>query len=556
MSNNTVMLTPHKKVVWFAVISRLFILFLSAAFNFIIPDHDADAFRSPRDPNDEEQSSLDAFVKYLFGGLVRWDAQYFIHIALYGYTYENCLAFFPLYPLSIRILAGCLYCILEGFISRYFVFILSSVVVNFITFVLSASVLYRLSLQVLKHEQLAYKATVLYCVNPASIFFVAPYSETLFSCLTFYGMLMCGNGSTKNFSVGCGLPFGLGAVQRSNGILNLGFIVHEKMKQFFKFVMPDIVTKARHLDSFLLAPLLLTTSIIFLISFIGEIIVSITPFVMFQGYGYYKFCIVPEHNLPDFLVSYAETNDLRLPGTASLKHLVDHKDHWCNNSVPLAYSYIQDRYWNVGFLRYYHWKQIPNFLLAMPIVWIILTHAYRFVKQHPHLCYTFGLWEDEFYTDPKVTEKFKFQMKQNKMKFAPGMFVYVVHVVFLTVFCTLCIHVQVTTRIITSASPILYWFTAYHFIKIPVFVEKEEEEEIVGGRKSVRFASRLCRISTNKQANALEEGVDSLENLQSRWKVFILTDPAPSREAKLIQYYYLLYIILGSALFSNFFPWT
>lgn len=551
------MLTPHKKVVWFAVISRIFILFLSATFNFIIPDHDADAFRSPQYPDDEEQLSLDSFVKCLFGGLVRWDAQYFIHIALYGYTYENCLAFFPLYPLSIRILAACLYYILEGFISHYFIFVLSSVVVNFITFVLAASVLYRLSLQVLKNEQLAYKAAVLYCVNPASIFFVAPYSETLFSCLTFYGMLMCGNGSTKTFSAGCGLPFGLGAVQRSNGILNLGFIVHEKLKHFLKFVLPDIVSKARHVDSLLLAPLLLTTPVLFLISFVGEIIVSVTPFVIFQGYGYYKFCIVPEHNLPDAIVSYAETNHLRLPGTTSLKHIVDHKDHWCNSSVPLAYTYIQDHYWNVGFLRYYHWKQIPNFLLAMPIVWIILTYAYRFVKQHPHLCYTLGLWEDESYSDPKVTEKLKIQMKQNKIKFAPGMFVYVVHAVFLTVFCTTCAHVQVTTRIITSASPVLYWFTAYNFLKMPASTKEEaEEEENATGRNAVHFARRLYRISTCRQGNELEEGVDSLKNLQSRWKVFILTDSAPNREAKLIRCYFLSYIILGTALFSNFLPWT
>jgi phosphatidylinositol glycan class V len=551
------MLTPHKKVIWFAVISRLFIILLSVAFNFIIPDHDADAFRSPEDPSDKEKSSADAFVKFLFGGLVHWDAQYIIHIALYGYTYENCLAFFPLYPMSIRVFAGCLYYLFEGFMSHYSVIVVSSVVVNFITFIISASVLHRLSLQVLRNEQLAYKAAILYCVNPASIFFVSAYSETLFACLTFYGMLKCGNGSSKNISVGCGLPFGLGAVQRSNGIVNIGFIVHEKLRCFFKFVIPDTVTKARRFDSLLLAPLLLVAPVVFLISLVGEVILSITPFVMFQGYGYYKFCIVPEHNLPDFIVSYAETNDLRLPGTASLKPIVDHKDHWCNSSLPLAYTYVQDHYWNVGFLRYYQWKQIPNFLLAIPVVWIILTHAYRFAKQHPRLCYTLGLWEDVPYPNSKVTEKLRVQMKKNKIKFAPGMFVYVVHVVFLTIFCTLCIHVQVTTRIIASASPVLYWFTAYHFFRVPASLEDEKEKQKVSNdRNTTYFTSFLCKLSTNKRENALVEGVDSLENLQSRWKVFILTDLGPNQEAKLIQCYFFVYIILGTALFSNFLPWT
>ena len=555
--NCIVMLTPHKKVIWFAVISRLFIILLSAALNFIIPDHKADAFRSPQDPSDKEKSLADAFVKYLFGGLVHWDAQYFIHIARYGYTYENCLAFFPLYPMIIRIFAGCLYYLLEGFMSHYSVIVVSSVVVNSVTFILSVSVLHRLSLQVLRNEQLAYKAAILYCVNPASIFFVSAYSETLFACLTFYGMLKSGNGNSKNISVGCGLPFGLAAVQRSNGIVNIGFIVYEKLKCFFKFVIPDFVTKARLFDS-LLAPMFLVAPVVFLISFVGEILLSVIPFVMFQGYGYYKFCIVPEHNLPDFIVSYAETNDLRLPGTASLKSLVDHKDHWCNRSLPLAYAYVQDHYWNVGFLRYYQWKQIPNFLLAVPVVCIILTHAYRFAKQHPRVCYTLGLWEDIPYTDSKVTEKLRVQMKENKIKFAPGMFVYVVHVVFLTIFCTLCIHVQVTTRIVASASPVLYWFTAYHFFKVPASLEDEEKErqKVSNDRNAACFASFLCKLSTNKRENSLVEGVDSLENLQSRWKVFILTDVAPNQEAKLIQYYFLAYVVLGTALFSNFLPWT
>jgi hypothetical protein len=86
--------------------------------------------------------------------------------------------------------------------------------------------------------------------------------------------------------------------------------------------------------------------------------------------------------------------------------------------------------------------------------------------------------------------------------------------------------------------------------------EEAEEEENATGRNAVHFARRLYRISTCRQGNELEEGVDSLKNLQSRWKVFILTDSAPNREAKLIRCYFLSYIILGTALFSNFLPWT
>jgi Mannosyltransferase (PIG-V) len=33
-------------------------------------------------------------------------------------------------------------------------------------------------------------------------------------------------------------------------------------------------------------------------------------------------------------------------------------------------TYIQRKYWNVGFLRYWQWKQIPNFILAFPILYV------------------------------------------------------------------------------------------------------------------------------------------------------------------------------------------
>jgi Gpi18-like mannosyltransferase len=31
---------------------------------------------------------------------------------------------------------------------------------------------------------------------------------------------------------------------------------------------------------------------------------------------------------------------------------------WCSKALPSAYGYVQDVYWNVGFLRYYEWSQV------------------------------------------------------------------------------------------------------------------------------------------------------------------------------------------------------
>jgi len=48
---------------------------------------------------------------------------------------------------------------------------------------------------------------------------------------------------------------------------------------------------------------------------------------------------------------------------------------FCDNRLPLIYSYVQRKYWDVGFLRYWTLQQSPNILMAVPPLLVIITFS-------------------------------------------------------------------------------------------------------------------------------------------------------------------------------------
>ncbi|KAG6632653.1 hypothetical protein CIPAW_13G174000 [Carya illinoinensis] len=89
-----------------------------------------------------------------------------------------------------------------------------------------------------------------------------------------------------------------------------------------------------------------------------------TPFIAFQAYGYYSIC---------------------------LGHSIDEMRPWCKARLPLLYNYIQSHYWGVGFLRYFQLKQLPNFLLASPILSLALCSIVYYAKSRPEIFFSLDL---------------------------------------------------------------------------------------------------------------------------------------------------------------------
>lgn len=495
------MYTPRTKIFWFAIVSRFAILILQAIFNALIPDHHADAFRRPLDPA-EKVSTWDQIITSLLNGLTRWDGEYFLHVARYGYTYENALAFYPLYPITIHIIADILSKVFLA-LNIQSTMIVAATLINFICFVKSAVIFYDLTECVFHDTVTAYKAALLYCVNPASIFFSAVYTESMFAYLTFYTMLA----SMKRMSsLHFYFPLALSTLARSNGLVNIGFPIYLGLKSLCNLALAKEGKRQQKPNVRLLFHTLKLITLRSWFDMLSTIIILIFPFLLLQVYIYVKFCTsIPDRSLlPNHVLHYAMENNLILPGAKDTE--------WCNASVPLAYSYVQKTYWNVGFLRYYQFKQIPNFMLALPILYIILKCVNEFVCEYKNELFSLGFFETR--SENAVEVK----------KYPLNMFVFVIHGLFLTIFCLFFVHVQVSTRLLASASPLIYWYCAL--------------------------------AMSHKCINRFNLQYESRENMCSKWKVFFLSQKQYTLQDKLVQFYFIGYAIVGCFMFSNFLPWT
>ena len=270
-------------------------------------------------------------VERLLGGLDNWDAEYFIFNAHSGYDkHEQTMAFFPLLPLGIRALSNSVFYPLGLVLPKRSVALISGVFLNLLLFPLATVILYLLTHKIsANNKKVALLAAILFSLNPASVFMSAVYSETPFALLTFLGLLTLEEGKTWLSS----LIFALASFTRSNGIVLCGFLGYQCLVSLFKTTWSR---SSIHQKLWILSLSLISTAV--------QCATVLAPFYAFQHYGYMLYC----------------QDGSTLPSSSA--------PSWCNRTVPIPYSYIQERYWNVGFLRYYELKQLPNFLLATPMV--------------------------------------------------------------------------------------------------------------------------------------------------------------------------------------------
>ncbi|KAM9213670.1 GPI mannosyltransferase 2 isoform 1-T1 [Leptosomus discolor] len=488
-----------------------------ALFNLLIPDHTADAFSPPRL---SEPGLWDLLLERLLGGLSHWDAEHFLFIAERGYLYEHNCAFFPLYPLSLRAVAEGALWPLQPLLRLRSRLLLSAVLLNALFSVLAAAALYQLGCRVLRRRGVAFLAALLFSVSPATVFLAAAYSESMFAFLVFSAMWQLEKGQSWL----SGLLFSLASGVRANGLINAGFFLYSCGKclalqlQVGSGSGRKVPTLWKQLLSVASSAVLMCAGIFL-------------PFALFQYYAYVRFCGPAtglERAVPKPLLQLALAKGYRLVTMDGVK------PPWCSQRFPVVYSYIQDTYWNVGFLRYFELRQIPNFLLALPVTLLGSWAAWTYIVANPRHCLTLGLERRKGEEEDKPRAGFC----------CPAVFVYVVHATVLLAFGFFCVHVQVLTRFLGSSSPILYWFSAHLLQDHEPLLWREATDNQTA-------APRSEKSLLGKSPGSCGKGTS--ENPVVRLLLnFRLITPL----GKCILGFFLSYWLLGLILHCNRLPWT
>ncbi len=341
--------------------------------NAIIPDHDANVFNPPSGHNSTQPAGLNKVVGSLLGGYKRWDSIHFLHVAQYGYVYEQSVAFFPLFPLSVRYTSKLLINPILN-LNMDEATLLSSLILNLICFTSASVYLYKLT-RLLFHgnRQLSKLAVYLFCINPATIFFCASYSESMYSMFTFSGLYHLISYRRKRSLIDYALSLFLflaACLTRSNGTLNYLYVAFFLIRETTMDLVQNNYEyfKLKFYLSKKLAELLMT------------MFVFILPLSLYQFYVYQRFCSMntsdDHEDLPSAIVEYGRLNSFHLFSDKRTGAL----PHWCNSSVPFSYTAIQSKYWNVGFLKYWTFRQIPNFLLATPLLFLSIMCTVKYLR--------------------------------------------------------------------------------------------------------------------------------------------------------------------------------
>ncbi len=516
---------------------------------------------------------LDQFYSFVLPPITKWDAARFLTLSVdpwaryspqqttcsdvedetttcnattadeYNKTFdksEQAHAFLPLFPLIIRYTTALLMKLIPHNLlpSTYEATIaITAIIVNMLAFAIAAVSLYDLTIFVsmrndlttskedetntktISYCDIAKTTAELFCVNPAGVFFTSAYSESVFAMLTFAGHAIAARGMYYNASlrikdansirfsirletfywVISTLLWASASYVRSNGTFSSIWWMLIGIGQCSSYIYTAMSAKQNGNVSIKV----IATKCALILCCYGTLALAVAAPVFYHDKRGYRFHC-DESSSSAF-----------------------NKPEWCIQAEDSAkfslYAYVQRKHWNVGLLRYYEVKQMPNFILAMPILllsfcaaacWIATSWKRHIARDSPgckkcvnltNICW----WAFQALSSSSASvDSIPAESNSSQLLLGPSCLPYYAILAGFALVGTFVAHVQISTRLICSSCPALYWFVTI--------------------------------LLTNEEQNDKERGNNSRT---------ILTTHS-------IWFYFGLYNILGIIMHVNWLPWT
>ncbi|KAL5329206.1 hypothetical protein ACEPPN_002716 [Leptodophora sp. 'Broadleaf-Isolate-01'] len=286
-------------------------------------------------------------LRYIVGKLTRWDAIYFVKASRRGYLFEQEWAFGWGFT---RVIALCVEGLKKLGVSNYVgLEAVVAICIAHVSHLLSVLAVFSLTRALFFNHSVtfAFRAAAFHIISPGGLFLSSPYAESSCALLSFTGCLLFTKSivhkrpNTANHDLLVllsGICFGIATTFRSNGILYGLLLLEEAFRTLLMLKDGLQISVIRRL----------------LATGLGGMSVG-AGFLVPQYIAYSEYC--------------GETGTIIRP--------------WCQRSLPSIYTFVQDYYWNCGFLRYWTVSNVPLFLLAMPMFVILTISGFWALKLNP-----------------------------------------------------------------------------------------------------------------------------------------------------------------------------
>jgi len=542
--------------------------------------------QNPSEHQDKNRNRLlDIFYFYLLTPVTRWDAARFLTLVVdpkirHPYRKEptaTCLedtctdspflssfeeaekahAFYPLMPYILRHISIFIIKTVPKFLlppTFEGVVTLISIFWTLFMFSISAFALHSLTITIIslqsqnqtnitedkKYEeekvQIANEVTILFIYSPSSIFCSIPYSESTFSAFIFVGYNLALSSRYRSLFIRLGLatiPWIFACLARSNGTIQILYIVSVAISSIVHLFSAQ--TNNRYWSSFF-----------FLIFGIVLSSCLLLPSILHDYMGFNRFCsassIICTSSHPSCLFSIPSW----CSNITQTSNFYD-KLSWNPNHKLFRFSlyrYVQQKHWNVGFMKYYRIKNIPNFLLATPTMYLSIGGVSEWIakswerfrlqfkeerinsKNFLRNC-AFWIWisldelgklHDHNFIKSSPQQS---NIPLKKLLLGPLTLPHFLLLCAMTIIGMTIAHVEVSTRLICSTCPAFYWYT---YLYLHQDGEKENEQH------QNKSSSQLHQTHTG----TLVKG----------------------HRAKFVYCFFVGYTFIGGLLFSNWLRWT